>query len=224
MKNFLCSRRYREALPPAVQSVARSEAFRYHIFHFDSFHLHTSLLYALLLCLAFLLGSCGRAANFTDVSGSADEDAAEVSVFPSLIPESEGAGAGQAELMAGDGGNPALRVYCFSAGKADAMLLYTDNSAVLIDTGRKGFGKEILAYLEAEGISSLDKMIITHFDKDHVGGAAKLLHNIPIGEVLQSNYPKESEEYESGIVAQEMLRGYTYHDSVVRHSMVAVVS
>ena len=34
----------------------------------------------------------------------------------------------------------------------------------------------------------------------------------------------ESEEYESGIVAQEMLKGYTYHDNVVRHSMVAVVS
>lgn len=34
----------------------------------------------------------------------------------------------------------------------------------------------------------------------------------------------ESEEYESGIVAQEMMKGYTYRDGVVRHSMVAVVS
>ncbi|MBO4981311.1 MAG: nucleotide exchange factor GrpE [Lachnospiraceae bacterium] len=34
----------------------------------------------------------------------------------------------------------------------------------------------------------------------------------------------ESEEYESGIVAQELLKGYTYRDTVVRHSMVAVVS
>lgn len=33
----------------------------------------------------------------------------------------------------------------------------------------------------------------------------------------------ESEEYESGIVAQELLKGYTYKDTVVRHSMVAVV-
>lgn len=33
----------------------------------------------------------------------------------------------------------------------------------------------------------------------------------------------ESEEYESGVVAQEMLKGYMYHDTVVRHSMVAVV-
>lgn len=34
----------------------------------------------------------------------------------------------------------------------------------------------------------------------------------------------ESEEYESGVVAQELQKGYTYHDSVIRHSMVAVTS
>lgn len=33
----------------------------------------------------------------------------------------------------------------------------------------------------------------------------------------------ESEEYDSGIIAQELQKGYTYRDSVVRHSMVAVV-
>lgn len=33
----------------------------------------------------------------------------------------------------------------------------------------------------------------------------------------------ESEEFESGIVAQEMQKGYMYRESVVRHSMVAVV-
>ena len=32
----------------------------------------------------------------------------------------------------------------------------------------------------------------------------------------------ESEEFEEGIIAQELLKGYTYRDSVVRHSMVAV--
>lgn len=33
----------------------------------------------------------------------------------------------------------------------------------------------------------------------------------------------ESEEYESGFVAQELLKGYTYHGTVLRHSMVSVV-
>ena len=34
----------------------------------------------------------------------------------------------------------------------------------------------------------------------------------------------ESEEYESGIIAQELQKGYTYRDTVLRHSMVAVTS
>lgn len=34
----------------------------------------------------------------------------------------------------------------------------------------------------------------------------------------------ESEDMESGTVAEEMQKGYMYHDSVVRHSMVKVVS
>ena len=34
----------------------------------------------------------------------------------------------------------------------------------------------------------------------------------------------ESEEYDTGVIAQELQKGYTYRDSVVRHSMVAVVS
>ena len=34
----------------------------------------------------------------------------------------------------------------------------------------------------------------------------------------------ESEEFESGVVAQELQKGYMYKDQVVRHSMVAVVS
>lgn len=33
----------------------------------------------------------------------------------------------------------------------------------------------------------------------------------------------ESDEFESGVVAQELQKGYTYRDTVVRHSMVAVV-
>ena len=34
----------------------------------------------------------------------------------------------------------------------------------------------------------------------------------------------ESDELESGTVAEELQKGYMYQDSVVRHSMVKVVS
>ena len=34
----------------------------------------------------------------------------------------------------------------------------------------------------------------------------------------------ESDKFETGVVAQEFQKGYTYHDMVIRHSMVGVVS
>lgn len=94
-----------------------------------------------------------------------------------------------------------LSVYFFSAGKADAILLTTENATVLIDCGEKGFGQTILDHLAEQGISQIDVLIITHFDQDHVGGAAKVINNIPIETVLQSDYPKDSEEYEKYVKA-----------------------
>ena len=87
-----------------------------------------------------------------------------------------------------------LTVHFFDAGKADAILLTTPDSTLLIDAGERGFGKTILAYLEEQGIERIDYLIVTHFDKDHVGGMARVINNIAVGTVLQSNQPKDSEE------------------------------
>lgn len=67
--------------------------------------------------------------------------------------------------------------------------------------------KQLMTELEAMGVKPIE-CVGKEFDPD--------FHNA----VMQV----ESEEYESGIVAQELLKGYTYKDIVVRHSMVAVVS
>lgn len=96
---------------------------------------------------------------------------------------------------------PGMQIYCFQAGKADAFLIYTDEAAVLIDTGESGFGKEINRYLDQAKITALDYLIVTHFDKDHVGGAAKVLRSVPVRQVLQSNSPKDASAYEKYVSA-----------------------
>lgn len=74
----------------------------------------------------------------------------------------------------------------------------------------------------SEGMSMVYKQLISELEKLEVRPIEALgkefnpdFHNA----VMQV----ESEEYESGIVAQELQKGYTYRDTVVRHSMVAVV-
>ena len=101
-------------------------------------------------------------------------------------------------------GRTELSVHVFSFGKADAFLIMTEESAVLIDCGESGDGKEIVQYLKQQGISSLDCLILTHFDKDHVGGAAKVLKSIPVQRVLQSNSPKDSKEMEKYLKALDL--------------------
>ena len=81
-------------------------------------------------------------------------------------------------------------------GKADCMVLRTENSTVVIDCGEKGDGKQILSLLAENEIETVDFLIITHYDKDHVGGAAKLINNIEVKNVLAPDYTEESDEME----------------------------
>ena len=90
-------------------------------------------------------------------------------------------------------GSPRLSVYCFEAGKADAFLLTTRRGAVLIDAGLRGFGREIVAHLEHAGIGAIDWLIITHFDRDHVGGAARVINRFPVRRVLQGGDPGDGD-------------------------------
>ncbi len=87
-----------------------------------------------------------------------------------------------------------LTAVFYDVGKADAMLLYADGAAILIDTGLNKSGKQIVADLSARGVERLDLLIITHFDNDHVGGADSVLAGIPVDRVLEPVYEKESKQ------------------------------
>lgn len=90
-----------------------------------------------------------------------------------------------------------LRVVFYDVGKADAALIETPGGArILIDAGTNKAGKQLAARLEQEGVQRIDLMIITHFDKDHVGGADKILESVEVAGVLMPDYDKESKQLE----------------------------
>lgn len=88
-----------------------------------------------------------------------------------------------------------FKIYFFNAGKADAIVLSKNDHYIMIDTGEESLSNEILEYFKKNNITKLDYLIITHFDKDHVGSASSIIDNIDVENVLQSNYPKDSEYY-----------------------------
>ena len=96
-----------------------------------------------------------------------------------------------------------FKIYFFNAGKADCILISNNGKYIMIDTGEESLSSEILAYFNTNNITKLDYLIITHFDKDHVGSASKIIESIEIDNVLQSNCPKESEYYTNYLNALE---------------------
>lgn len=86
-----------------------------------------------------------------------------------------------------------------------AMVPEEEKEAPFVD-GMNKIYKQMMAELETIGVKPIEA-VGAEFDPD--------FHNA----VMQV----ENDELESGIVAQELLKGYTYRDTVVRHSMVAVV-
>lgn len=101
-------------------------------------------------------------------------------------------------------GDNDLSIYCFNAGKADSCLITINDKHLMIDTGEEDLFPEIMQYFNAQGIKELDYLIITHFDKDHVGSASKIIENFKVYNVLENNYKKDSDEYNSYINALEM--------------------
>lgn len=90
-----------------------------------------------------------------------------------------------------------MTVRYFDVGKADSMLITTPQGArILIDAGTNKNGKELAKRFTQEGIDHLDMMIITHYDKDHVGGADRILGDIKVDTVVMPIYDKESKQYE----------------------------
>ena len=101
----------------------------------------------------------------------------------------------------------------------EKLLPVVDN----FERGLASIPEEEQGSAHAEGMMMIYKQLMGELEKLEVKPIEAVgkefnpdLHNA----VMQC----ESDEYESGIVAQELQKGYTYRDSVIRHSMVSVVS
>jgi len=92
--------------------------------------------------------------------------------------------------------NNILEIYVFGIGRADAIIITTENHAVMIDTGENSNGHEILDYLLSRRIRTIDYLIITHFDRDHVGGAHTVIDFLEVKEIIVPNYKRESRHVE----------------------------
>src|SRR5690606_19133301 len=71
----------------------------------------------------------------------------------------------------------------------------TEEKTLLVDGGNRSAGQKVVAYLKKAGITSIDYLIATHPDADHIGGLIDVLQSIPVGRVLDSGLSHTSQTY-----------------------------
>lgn len=134
-------------------------------------------------------------------------------------------------FLAGGQGRPAaptagpqLLLAVMDVGQADSLLLRAPSGrSMLIDSGneRADVDRVVLPFLRSRGIDSLDYVVLTHPDQDHVGGMPALLDGLRVGAfvdaalpgITNQSYLQSLQRVQSkGIKAMKARRGQTEID------------
>lgn len=97
--------------------------------------------------------------------------------------------------------NAPLEITILETGKSDCILIEIEDKTVMIDTGLDENGKKIANFLQQKQIKNIDYLIISHLDKDHIGGTETILKDVSVSQVIQPNYTRDTKQYEQYIKA-----------------------
>ncbi len=89
---------------------------------------------------------------------------------------------------------PAVCIEFMNVGQGDCVLIRTPEGATaLVDAGGPSCGEGIVDYLRRLGIKRLDLVVMTHPERDHLGGMPDVLKAFPVYGVLDSGYLGDSD-------------------------------
>ena len=93
-----------------------------------------------------------------------------------------------------------IKIYFVDVGQGDSTLIQTiEGKNILIDGGGSEFGSFdvgesiLLPYLLDRRITTIDYLMISHFDSDHIGGVFAILENLEVKNIIISKQGETSE-------------------------------
>ncbi|MGG3278773.1 ComEC/Rec2 family competence protein [Paenibacillus solani] len=95
-----------------------------------------------------------------------------------------------------------LQVFYLDVGQGDSTLIRTPKGQhILIDGGDNHKGDVVVGYLKQLGVKSLDAIIATHPDADHIGGLDTVIDAIPVKSVYAPRVSHTTNTYKDFLLA-----------------------
>ena len=86
-----------------------------------------------------------------------------------------------------------MAVHFIDVGQGLAILVQSGGENLLYDGGNRSHADEVVQYLKNQQVETINYMISSHYDEDHLGGLVKCLDNFEVGHVLGSDYVHTSD-------------------------------
>ena len=87
-------------------------------------------------------------------------------------------------------------VHFIDVGQGDCILIKTNKGNMLIDAGENGKERDVLDYLSEHEVTNLEYFIATHPHSDHIGGAAEVINNLDVKNVIVSDVVHDTVTFE----------------------------
>ena len=81
-----------------------------------------------------------------------------------------------------------LSLVVADTGKSDFILIQAEGCTVVNDAAYLESYPEVSELMKSRGVSHIDLLILSHFDKDHIGGAADILRDFEVERVVMPDY------------------------------------
>ena len=95
-----------------------------------------------------------------------------------------------------------LEIHFIDIGQGDATLIKCDGYTMLLDTGSadpeaRRSDRDLLEYLQENGVERLDILLLSHGHEDHMGRACDILEAMEVGRVL-CDFGANADRYGTG--------------------------
>ena len=111
----------------------------------------------------------------------AETQDAEDSFHLEVIPAPESSSSNYNEEI--ESGNGLLNLHMIDCGQGDSFLFEQSGKYALIDCGTRSTGKNVVEYLQKEGVTELQFIVGTHPHDDHMGGMEEVLKNFKCNQI-----------------------------------------
>ena len=89
------------------------------------------------------------------------------------------------------------RLHFIDVGQGLSVLIESDGHFMLFDGGDRKASSLVVSYLQDQGVETLDYVIASHYDADHLNGVVGALNAFQVSQVLAPDYETDTKVFQS---------------------------